>query len=162
MRGHFRYLRFKIFPMTPRTPQCEVFFPLLSSSEHSGVPEDSNSQLFQVLGFTPTLGQSGVATTRSAPFSCWDKPRATLDSLDSPRPGLGGNHHLPPYSILCSSSWRLHPNGSFSQDSQVGVPKLSRNCPETVLVGVSGLWDLITPNCRVRLRRGLNQSCSSP
>jgi len=24
---------------------------------------------------------------------------------------------------------RLHPNGSFSRDSQVGVPKLSRNCP---------------------------------
>jgi hypothetical protein len=64
MRGHFRYLSFKIFPMTLRTPQCEVFCPLLSSSEHSGVPEDSNSQLFQVLGFTPTLGQSGVATPK--------------------------------------------------------------------------------------------------
>jgi hypothetical protein len=38
-----------------------VFFPLLLSSEHSGVLEDSNSQLFQVLGFTPTLGQSEVA-----------------------------------------------------------------------------------------------------
>ncbi len=62
MRGHFRYLRFKTFPMTPRTPQCEVFFPLLWSSKHSGVPEDSNSRLFQVLGFTPTLGQSRVAT----------------------------------------------------------------------------------------------------
>jgi hypothetical protein len=62
MRGHFRYLRFKTFPTTLRTPQCEVFFPLLSSSEYSGVPEDSKSQLFQVLGFTPTLGQSGVAT----------------------------------------------------------------------------------------------------
>jgi len=62
MRGHFRYLRFKTFPMTPRTPQCEVFCPLLSSSKHSGVPEDSKSQLFQVLGFTPTLGQSKVAT----------------------------------------------------------------------------------------------------
>jgi hypothetical protein len=48
--------------MTPRTPQCEVFFPLLLSSEHAGVPEDSNSQLFQVLGFTPTLGQSRGAT----------------------------------------------------------------------------------------------------
>jgi hypothetical protein len=48
--------------MTPRTPQCEVFFPLLLSSKHSGVPEDSKSQLFQVLGFAPTLGQSGVAT----------------------------------------------------------------------------------------------------
>jgi hypothetical protein len=42
-----------------------------------------------------------------------------------------------------------------------GTPKLeSRNCPETVQVGVPGLWTLITPNCRVRSRRGLNQSCS--
>ncbi len=48
---------------------------------------------------------------------------------DSPRPGLGGSHHLPPYSILCSSPLRLHPNGSFSRDSQVGVLKLSKNCP---------------------------------
>jgi hypothetical protein len=62
MRGHFRYLRFKTFPMTPRTPQCEVFWSSKSSSKFSGVPEDSNPNFFQVLGFTPTLGQSGVAT----------------------------------------------------------------------------------------------------
>jgi hypothetical protein len=61
MRGHFRYLRFKTFPMTPRTPQCEVFWALLLSSKHSGVPEDSKSPTLGVLGFTPTLGQSGVA-----------------------------------------------------------------------------------------------------
>jgi hypothetical protein len=48
--------------MTPRTPQCEVFWALLSNSEHSGVPEDSKSPTLEVLGFTPTLGQSGVAT----------------------------------------------------------------------------------------------------
>jgi hypothetical protein len=48
---------------------------------------------------------------------------------DTPRPGLGGSHHLPPYNILCATFRGLHPNGSFSQDSQVGVPKLSRNCP---------------------------------
>jgi hypothetical protein len=42
-----------------------------------------------------------------------------------------------------------------------GTPKLeSRNCPETVPVGVPGLWELITPDCRVWSRRGLNQSCS--
>jgi hypothetical protein len=35
---------------------------LLSSSKHSGVPEDSKSPTLEVLGFTPTLGQSGVAT----------------------------------------------------------------------------------------------------
>jgi hypothetical protein len=53
MRGHFRYLRFKTFLMTPRTPQCEVFFPLLSSSEHSGVPKDSNSPTFPSVGLHP-------------------------------------------------------------------------------------------------------------
>jgi hypothetical protein len=60
--GHFRYLHFKTFPMTPRTPQCEVFWALLSNSKHSGVPEDSKSPTLGVLGFTLTLGQSGVAT----------------------------------------------------------------------------------------------------
>jgi hypothetical protein len=62
MRGHFQYLRFKTFPMTPRTPQCKVFWAFLSNSKHSGVLEDSKSSLFQVLGFTPTLGQNRVAT----------------------------------------------------------------------------------------------------
>jgi hypothetical protein len=78
-----------------------------------------------------------------------------LDTLDSPRPGLGGSHHLPPYSILCSSPPRLHPNGTFSRDSQGRVPKLSR-------VRVLGLWELISPGSDLRLEWGLNQSCSSP
>jgi hypothetical protein len=88
-------------------------------------------------------------------FWCWDKPRANLDSLDSPRPRFGGSHHLPPYSILCSSPRDLHPNGSFSRDSQSGVLKLSQ-------FGFSGLWTLITPCPKLELGRGLNQSCSSP
>jgi len=42
-----------------------------------------------------------------------------------------------------------------------GTPKLkSRNCPETVPSGVPGLWELITPNCKLGSRRGLNRSCS--
>jgi hypothetical protein len=77
-----------------------------------------------------------------------------LDSLDSPRPGLGGSHHLPPYSILCSSTRRLHPNGSFSRDSQSGVPKLSR-------FGLPGLWVFITSRPELGSGRGLNQSCNS-
>jgi hypothetical protein len=48
--------------MTPRTPQCEVFWAFLLNSKHSGVPEDFKSPTLEVLGFTPTLGQSGVAT----------------------------------------------------------------------------------------------------
>jgi hypothetical protein len=73
---------------------------------------------------------------------------------DSPRPGLEGSHHLPPYSILCSSLPRLHPNDSFSRDSQVGVPKLSR-------VEVPGLWTVIALRPELGSRRALNQSCSS-
>ncbi len=77
-----------------------------------------------------------------------------LDSLDSPWPGLGGNHHLPPYSILCSSTRRLHPNGSFSRDSQGGVPKLS-------WFELLRFWASITSRPKLGLGRGLNQSCSS-
>jgi hypothetical protein len=52
--------------MTSRKPQCEVFWALLSNSKHSGVLEDSKSPTLGVLGFTPTLGQSGVATVRGS------------------------------------------------------------------------------------------------
>jgi len=96
-----------------------------------------------------------LVRTHSASIWCWDKPRATLDSLDSPRPGLGGSHHLPPYSILCITPREPHPNGTFSRDSQGGVPKLSR-------VEFLGLWTLISPGFDLRLEWGLNQSCSSP
>jgi hypothetical protein len=42
-----------------------------------------------------------------------------------------------------------------------GTPKLeSWNCPETVPVGIPGLWMLITPDYRVWSQRGLNQTCS--
>jgi hypothetical protein len=81
--------------------------------------------------------------------------RATgnTDTQDSPRPGLRGSHHLPPYSILYNSRRRWHSNGYFSRDSRVGVPKL-------FWVGVSGLWTPISPDCRVRSRHGLKKSCS--
>jgi len=43
-----------------------------------------------------------------------------------------------------------------------GTPNLeSRNCPETIPVGVPRLWELISPDCQVWSRRGLNQSYSS-
>ncbi len=77
-----------------------------------------------------------------------------LDSLDSPQPGLGGSHHLPPYSILCVRLQRLHSNDFLSRDSQSGVPKLSR-------FGLPGLWT-ITSRPNLRLGRGLNQTCSPP
>ncbi len=78
-----------------------------------------------------------------------------MDSLDSPRPELGGSHHLPPYSILCIALWHSHPNGFYSRDSQGGVPKLSR-------FGLPGLWELITPVSDLGLERGLKKTCSFP
>jgi len=54
------------------------------------------------------------------------------------------------------------PHGSYIRMAHFpGTPKLeSRNYPETVPVGVPGLWELITPDFRVRSQRGLNQICS--
>jgi hypothetical protein len=54
-----------------------------------------------------------------------------------------------------NSTRRLHPNGSFSRDSQGGVPKLSR-------FGLPGLWAFITSRPELGSGRGLNQSRSSP
>jgi hypothetical protein len=76
------------------------------------------------------------------------------DSFDSPWLGLGGSHHLPPYSILCITPSHPHPNGFYSRDSQGGVPKLS-------WFGLPGLWELITPGSDLKLGWGLKQTHSS-
>jgi hypothetical protein len=42
-----------------------------------------------------------------------------------------------------------------------GTPEMeSQSCPETVPVGVPGLWDFIAPRPNLGSGRGLNQSCS--
>jgi len=76
------------------------------------------------------------------------------DTQDSPRPGLGGSHHLPPYSIFCDSPWRLHPNGFLSRDSKVGVSKLAK-------LGLPRLGSPITLRANLRWRCGLKQSYRS-
>jgi len=70
--------------MTPRTSQCEVFWALLSNPKHSGVPEDSKSPTLGVLAFTPTLGQSGVATKGTV--STHREECANLDQSPYPHP----------------------------------------------------------------------------
>jgi hypothetical protein len=85
MRGHFRYLRFKTFPMTPRTPLCEVFWALLSNSKHLGVPEDSKSPTLGVLGFTPhTCPKWGCDTNccrHLKSFKSDDEPLTNIDCI---------------------------------------------------------------------------------
>jgi hypothetical protein len=78
-----------------------------------------------------------------------------LHYKDSPRPGLGGSHHFPPYNILCVFPWHPHPNGFLSRDSQGGVSKLS-------WFGFPGLCKVITLCPDLRLGWGLKQTCSSP
>ncbi len=78
----------------------------------------------------------------------------TLDSQDSPRPGFGGSHHLPPYSILCTFPRRLHPNGFLSRDSRREVPKL-------LMLGLPQLCGAITSCSDLRSKRHLKKSYSS-
>jgi len=78
-----------------------------------------------------------------------------MDSHDSPRPGLRGSHHLPPCSILCIFLRHPHLYGFLSQDSQGGVPKLSR-------FGLPGLCKVITFCLDLRLGWGLKKTCSPP
>jgi hypothetical protein len=77
----------------------------------------------------------------------------TLDSQDSPRLGLRGSHHLPPYNILCTSPWRLHPNGLLSWDSRREVPKLPR-------LGLPQLCAVVTSRSNFRSGRSLKQTCN--
>jgi len=79
------------------------------------------------------------------------------DTQDSPRPGLGGSHHLPPYNILCDALRRLHPNGSFSRDSRDSRPGVPKSRPARL----PGLWNLITLRANLSSKCGLKQSCSS-
>jgi hypothetical protein len=79
------------------------------------------------------------------------------DTQDSPRPGLGGSHHLPPYSILCDAPRKLHPNGSFSRDSRDSRSGVSKSRP----AGLPRLWSPITLRADLGSKCGLKQSCSS-
>jgi hypothetical protein len=65
MRGHFGHLHFKTFPMISRTPQCEVFWPLQSSSEFLGVLEDSKSPTLGVWVSSLHLGKVGLRHAQS-------------------------------------------------------------------------------------------------
>jgi hypothetical protein len=76
------------------------------------------------------------------------------DSLDSPRPRLGGSH--PPHIIFSAFAHGTYIRMAFlSRESQGGFPKLS-------WFGLSRLWKVITPRSDLWLGWGLKQNCSSP
>ncbi len=54
----------RTFPTIPKTLQCKVFWALLSSSKHSGVPADSKPLTFPSVGLHPhTWPKWGCDTT---------------------------------------------------------------------------------------------------
>jgi hypothetical protein len=75
-----------------------------------------------------------LVSTPSEPLLVLGQATCNMDSLDSPRPGLGGSHHLPPYSILCVTPPHPHPNGFCPETPKVE----SQNCLEIVLVWTHG------------------------
>jgi len=70
---------------------------------------------------------------------------------DSPRPRLGGSHHLPPYSVFYTSPQCPLPNGFFVS----GPPS-----PKSPKLGFLQLWSPITLRAYLGSRCGLKQSCS--
>jgi hypothetical protein len=76
-----------------------------------------------------------------------------MDLKDSPWPKLRGNHHFPPYNILCAWPWDQHPKVILSQDSKVGVPKFPK-------LGLSQFWGPIILCVDLWLRWGLKQNYS--
>jgi hypothetical protein len=85
MQGHFGHLNFKTFPMTPRTPQCKVFCPLLSNSKHSGVPEDFKSPTLGVWVSSSHLPKVGLQHTWTCIHSFFNQgiwsPNSLANSL---------------------------------------------------------------------------------
>jgi hypothetical protein len=96
-----------------------------------------------------------LVSTPSEPLLVLGQAMGNTNSLDSPRPGLGGSHHLPPYSIFYVTPPHPHPNAFLSRDSQGGIPKLSQ-------FGLLRFHEVITFCSDLRLGRGLKNTCSSP
>ncbi len=105
--------------------------------------DQEQGQLIQLFGPTskPT---NKLVSSHLESLLVLGQTTGNMDSLDSPRPRLGGSHHLPPYSIIYVCPQHLHPNDFLSQDSQGGVSKLSR-------FRLPGLWEFITPSSNLRL-----------
>jgi hypothetical protein len=69
MQGHFRHLHFNSSPMTWRSPQGEVFWPLQSSSEVLGVSKDSQVPISKMWVSSSHSSKSGVATINLSTYS---------------------------------------------------------------------------------------------
>jgi hypothetical protein len=82
-----------------------------------------------------------------------ERAMGNTNTQDSSRPRLGGNHHLPLYSILYGWPRSPHLNGFLSRDSQMGILKLPN-------LGLPQLWNPIILQTNLQLRCNLKKSCS--
>ncbi len=97
--------------------------------------DQEEGQLIQLLG-PASKPTNKLVSSHLESLLVLGQATGNTNSPDSPWPGLEGSHHLPPYSIIYIIPPHLHPNGTFSRDSQNGIPKLSR-------FGLSGFWAFI-------------------
>ncbi len=104
---------------------------------HSHGPSINGAHLVLGRVTARTLGVSHHLTlfcTHSGPF-CVGTATGELGLTSTHlTPGLGVNHHLTPYSILCDSSRGWHPNGLFVP----GLAGLPRESPEVPPSGTPG------------------------
>ncbi len=77
----------------------------------------------------PTQGGQCIVRT----FLVLGRATGNTDIQDSPRPRLGGSHHLPPYSILYTSPRSPHPNGFSLSGLLRGSPKIAPTGTPTTL-----------------------------
>ncbi len=89
-------------------------------------------------------------------FGCWDKLRALWTTRHTTAWTREYATTILPIVYSATSC------GGYIQMAQIpGTPEMeSRSCPEIVPGGVPGLWELITPDCEIGSRRGINQTCS--
>jgi hypothetical protein len=72
----------------------------------------------------PTFGSASFIFTLVSKWGCDKEPWANSDSQNSPRPRLGGSHHLPPYSIFYGWPHDQHPKCHFVLGLPSGSPEI--------------------------------------
>jgi hypothetical protein len=111
-------------------------------------------QACSLLKFASQTNTSWLESIRH-PFGVGTSHEQPRTHLTHHGPGSRVCHHLTPYSKLYDSRRHPHPNVTFSRDSQVGVPKLSRMCPDwtpgTLRGHISSPWPLIATMSKPKL-----------
>jgi hypothetical protein len=135
MQGHFGHLHFENFLMILRTPQCEVFWPLQSSSEFLGVPEDSKSPTLGVWVSSSHLAKVGLRQKEKleVKLAIW-----FLNTKNQESPWfLCVTYHWKALDEGYNFAWNLTSIGGLH--TKLWAPKVTR----ILILGILGLPSLI-------------------